>query len=119
MLADLNVIFASALAAKPLQRGIPCEGTRRWREQIHNCGLAAFGRSNPELARRWHRRSRELTSRVPLEDPRRAQWRVEFRAYLAMSLRLYRNSTALRVRPSRAAAFASVAERLRIFGEDA
>jgi len=120
MSADLNVIFASALAAKPVQRGIPCEGTNRWRDDLHFSARRQFRRDHSAAADRWFRRSRELTASVPPCDPRWLIWRGEFRAHLAMALKAYRKATPIFSRPSRAEAFRAearcTAERSRLFG---
>lgn len=119
MSVDLNALFADALMARPIRRMAACGGTKLWRERLHDHGRLDFDRAHPEVAQHWNRRSRELTRGLAAEDPRRAKWRAEFRSYLAMALRWYRRNTSIGARPSRKEAFASEAERLRIFGEDA
>jgi hypothetical protein len=119
MTADLYAVFADALAARPAHRCRPCSGTRQWREWLHWDARLAFDRAHPDVARHWYRRSRFLTYRVAADDPRRAIWRAEFRAYLATALRWYRRAKPINTRPKRADAFASEEQRLRIFGEGA
>jgi len=122
MRADLNVIFASALAARPVQRHTPSSGTLRWRDDLHFCARRHFTRTNPGASLLWYQRSRFLIGGVPPCDPRWAVWATEFRVHLAQALRVYRNATPVHRRPSRAEAFAIEGicgfERNRIFWEE-